>query len=116
MRIWEYTVAELTGSKEPTGGPDAQTVPQPFVPETVVPIVNNPRFATAMVRGSRSFANQALLDLREGNWVCVGSYVDDTIHIDPGVRGKGLAEELVLRCAEHRNSLPVTTNLTYAGY
>jgi hypothetical protein len=30
-------------------------------------------------------------------------------------RRKGLAEELVLRCVEHRHALPVTSNLTESG-
>ena len=37
----------------------------------------------------------------------VGSYVDDTIYLEPDVRGRGLAKELLLRWAEHR-TLPLT--------
>jgi hypothetical protein len=54
--------------------------------------------------------------LQYGEWKCVGSYVGDTIHLDASVRGRGLAEELVLRCAEHRQRLPFTTNFTDKGY
>jgi hypothetical protein len=116
MRIWENTFAELTGGKQPSSGSDVPIMPQPFILESVVPITHNPRFATAFIRGGGSLANQALLELKEGQWVCVGSYVDDTIHLDESARGRGLAEELVLRCAEHRHSLPFTTNFTDKGY
>lgn len=117
MRIWEHTLSELVGDVVPDdGGPDGPNVPQPFILASVVPITQIPGFATALIQGGSSFANQALLEWTEGEWQCVGSYVDDTILIDQRVRGKGLAEELVLRCAEHRNALPVTTALTGSGY
>ena len=48
--------------------------------------------------------------------MCVGGYVYDTILVDKVARGQGLAEELFLRCAEHRNDLPITTALTHMGY
>jgi hypothetical protein len=42
--------------------------------------------------------------------------MDDTIMISPSARGWGVAEELVLRCAEHREGLPFTSNFTNKGY
>jgi hypothetical protein len=57
-----------------------------------------------------------LLELKDGQWTCIGSYVDDTILIDESVRGRGLAEELLLRCAEHRADLPLSSNFTNKGY
>jgi hypothetical protein len=116
VRIWEHTFSELTGAKAPLDGPDGPNVQQPFIPESVVPITDNPRFATALIRGSLSMANQALLELSDGEWRCVGSYVDDTIFLDGHVRRQGLAEELMLRCAEHRHQLPLSTNFTLKGY
>jgi hypothetical protein len=63
-----------------------------------------------------ALANQALLELVDGKWKCVGGYMDDTIMISPSARGCGVAEELVLRCAEHREGLPFTSNFTDKGY
>jgi hypothetical protein len=116
VRIWEHTFAELTGGLQPSGEQDVPSPPQPFIQQSVVPITHNPRFATAAIRGGGSLANQALLELKDREWTCVGSYVDDTILLDENVRGQGLAEELLLRCAEHRNSLPLSSNFTKKGY
>jgi hypothetical protein len=69
-----------------------------------------------MLRGGGSLAHQVLLELQDGQWVCVGSYVEDTINLEPHVRRKGLGQELVLRCAEHRQGLPFTTGFSEAGY
>jgi hypothetical protein len=116
VRIWEHTFAALTGGANPQYASYEGLEPQPFIPQSVVPITHNPKFATAMLTGGGSFAHQVLLELQEGNWVCVGSYVDDTINIDRSLRGKGLAEELVLRCVEHRHQLPLTTGFSHAGH
>jgi GNAT superfamily N-acetyltransferase len=116
VRIWEHRFETLTDGKEPTGdGPAYPVPPQPFVSTAVVPITNSPRFATAPLEGDGTFAHQVLLELKNNEWVCVGSYVDDTIYLEPEVRGRGLAEELLLRSAEHR-TLPLTTNFTHSGY
>jgi len=115
MRIWEYTLEQLSGGKEPIDGPDGPSMRQPFVEATVVPITDNPRYATAALKGAASFADQVLLRRDNDHWVCVGSYVDDTIHIEEADRGTGIAEELFLRCAEHRSQLPVSTNFTPKG-
>lgn len=115
MRIWEHTLKELIGDAQTQDADDGEMYAQPFIPQSVVPITFNPKYATAMLRGGGSFAHQVLLELRDGQWVCVGSYVDDTIFIDPNVRGKGLAEELVLRCADHRPTLPLTTMFSTKG-
>src|SRR5215471_21508165 len=96
VRIWEHTLQELTGGKQPMGERDGDMPPQPFVHASIVPITHNPRFATAFIQGSGSLPNQALVELKNGQWEYVASYVDDTIHLDPSVRGKGLAEELLL--------------------
>jgi hypothetical protein len=53
-----------------------------------------------------------LLELKDGQWTCVGFYVDDTILLDQNARGQGLAEELLLRCAEHRVGVPLSSNFT----
>jgi hypothetical protein len=113
MRIWEHTVDELTGGKEPLPDQDVELPEFPFDEKTVVPITQNLRYATALA--GVGFADQVLLQRFEGGWKCVGSYVGDTIYLDPSVRGMQLAEELVLRCAEHRHP-PATTNLTRSGY
>lgn len=114
MRIWEHTFETLTDGKQPIPGPGLPIPAQPFDLDRVVPITTCPRFATAPVEAGGSMAHQALLELRNGQWVCVGSYVDDTIYLEPDVRGRGLAEELLLRWAEHR-TLPLTTNFTDSG-
>lgn len=115
MRIWEYTLQQLTGGKGPHPDTAAPVVAQPFMDATVVPITDNPRYATALIKGGGSFANQVLLELVDGGWQCVGHYCDDTILLDERVRGKGLAEELMLRCLEHRENRPVTTEFTESG-
>lgn len=118
MRIWEHTFEKLTGGKEPHDADDMSIPmpPQPFVSQTIVPITHNPKYATALLKGESSFAHQVLLELNDGKWMPVGSYVDDTIHLDPHVRGMKLGEELLLRCAEHRQDFPLTTNFSKAGY
>jgi hypothetical protein len=116
MRIWEHTFEELTGGRPPSGDQDVPFEPQPFIRVAVVPITHNPRFATAPIPGFPSFGNQALLELKNGQWTCVGHYVEDTILLDESVRGRGLAEELLLRCAEHRTDLPLSSNFTNKGY
>ncbi|WP_316186692.1 MULTISPECIES: hypothetical protein [unclassified Bradyrhizobium] len=116
MRLWEHTFEELTGGEQPQGDRPEPFIAQPFVGATVVPITQNPRYATAVIPGSKDFGHQALLEWRDGSWVCVGHYVDDTIQLDVSVRGMGLAEELVLRCVEHRHSLPLTTGFTNRGF
>jgi hypothetical protein len=118
MRIWQYTFKALTGEKEPGGVQDPPFAEQPFNERAVEPIPGNPRFATAPIQGDNSLANQALLESKNGKWTCVGHYVEDTIHLkdDQNVRGQGLAEELLLRCVEHRSDLPLTSNFTEQGY
>jgi hypothetical protein len=116
VRIWEHRFLELTGGKDPLGEREGEVPIPPFVPATIVPITQHPRFATALIQGHGTFANQALLELVDGNWKCVGSYIDDTIMILQSARRRGVAEELVLRCAEHRNNLPLTSNFTNKGY
>ena len=98
MRIWEHTVDELTGGKEPLPDQDVELPEFPFDEKTVVPITQNLRYATALA--GVGFADQVLLQRFEGGWKCVGSEVGDTIYLDPSVRAMQLAEELVLRCAE----------------
>jgi hypothetical protein len=116
LRIWEFTFSELTQGKTPLGDQDGEEFLPPFVPQSIVPITENPRFATAMIKGGGSLANQALLELVDGQWTCIGGYLDDTILISKSARGCGVAEELVLRCAEHREGLPFTSNFTNKGY
>jgi hypothetical protein len=116
VRIWEHTLTELTGGRQPLGDPDGEIAPQLIVDQSVVPITHVPGYGTAMIKGIGDFANQALVQFKDGGWQFVGSYVDDTILIDPSARGKGLAEELLLRCAEHRHNLPLTSNFSNRGY
>ena len=89
LRIWEHTFETLTGSKQPIPGPDLPIPAQPFDVDHVVPITTCPRFATAPVEAGGSMTHQALLELMNGQWVCVGSYVDDTIYLEPDMRGRG---------------------------
>ena len=92
---------------------------QPFKLNTVVPITDKPGYATAAINlGYQStFTNQVLLEWSEGaGWQVVGHYTDDTIRIDQRTRGKGLGLELLLRCLEHRNALPISENFTNSGY
>jgi hypothetical protein len=116
LRIWEFTFAELTGGKEPLGDQDGEVFLPDFIPQSIVPITEHPRFATALIRGGGTLANQALLELVDGAWQCVGGYMDDTIMVSSSARGCGVAEELVLRCAEHRERIPFTSNFTSKGY
>jgi hypothetical protein len=116
MRIWEHTLDQLTGGKQPIGSPDMPNLPQPYHPATIVPITTHPPYATAMLKGGGTMAHQVLLEWKDGQWSCVGSYVDNTIHIDDSARGKGLAEELLIRCLEHREALPLTGNFSEKGY
>jgi hypothetical protein len=118
MRIWEHTFEALTGGKKPLADHDQPFAEQPFNGEAAEPIPHNPRFATAPIQGDDSLANQALLESKDGKLTCVGFYVDDTILLkdDPNVRRQGLAEELLLRCVEHRSDLPLSSNFTKKGY
>jgi hypothetical protein len=77
MRIWEYTLQQLTEGKGPHPDAPAPFVAQPFMDQTVVPITDNPRYATALIKGGDSFANQVLLELVDGVWQCVGHYCDE---------------------------------------
>jgi hypothetical protein len=115
MRPWEFTLAELTGGKDPDPNAGNPFFKQPFEEFSIVPITDRPRFATAMLKGA-SMAHQVLL-VREGEgWRCIGHWVDDTITIDPEFERQGLALELVLRTVEHRNGLPLSSNFTQDGY
>jgi GNAT superfamily N-acetyltransferase len=115
MKLWMHTLKEILGDKEPH--PDTEipvAPPRQFSLNTVVPITVDPRYATALAGGFRSFANQLLLEWRDGAWHIIGEFIEDTMKIDPDARGKGLAEELFLRCIEHRNDFPVS-NFTNKG-
>jgi hypothetical protein len=57
MRIWEHTVDELTGGKEPLPDQDVELPEFPFDEKTVVPITQNLRYATALA--GVGFADQA---------------------------------------------------------
>jgi hypothetical protein len=115
MRFWEYTLEELTGGKQPLGDQDGEILDCDYVIQSIVPITQNPRFATALVRGC-TLADQALLELVDGKWTVAGSFIGDTILLAHGARKQGVAEELILRCAEHRQGLPFSTNFTEKGY
>lgn len=114
MKIWEHTFDELTDGLSPH--PDAANpfFPQPFVPASIVPL-SNLKYATALLKGAQSMAHQVLLERVEDGWKCIGHYVDDTITLAEDAPRIGLATELFLRCAEHRQ-LPLTTNFTESGY
>jgi len=115
VRFWEHTFEELIENVAIYAAIDEELGAQPFHKKTVVPITWHPSFATAVWDGGNaSFANQVLLELRD-DWKCVGSYIDDTINIDRYVRRQGLAEELVLRCMEHRDQIPITKFLSVRG-
>lgn len=48
-------------------------------------------------------------------WVCIEPHgIADKVVLDPNYIGRGLATELVLRVAEHRD-LPISTNFTMSG-
>ncbi len=74
MRIWEHTLKDLIGNAKVHDADDGEMCPQPFILESVVLITHNPKYATAFIRGGGSLANQALLELRDEHWVCVGRY------------------------------------------
>jgi hypothetical protein len=52
MRIWEHTLKDLTGDLRPFPDVPAPEIPMPFVLKSVVPITDQPGYATAMVQGS----------------------------------------------------------------
>lgn len=115
MKLWEFTIAELTDGKSPNPNAGNPFFEQPFENRSIVPLTDRPKFATAMLKGA-SMAHQVLL-VREGEgWRCIGHWVDDTITIDPEFEGQGLALELVLRTVEHRSGLPLSSNFTLGGY
>jgi hypothetical protein len=116
MHLWQHTLKEVLGDKQPYPDAEAPNCPREFVPASVVPITANPAYATALIKGIGSFAHQTLLEWRDGAWHVVGEFVDDTMTLQPSARGKGLAEELFLRCIAHRDQLPVSSNFTKRGY
>ncbi len=117
MKLWEHTFTELTGGGEPHGdvmGSSDQTYY--FLPGTIVPLADRPLYATALLQMLEpSGAHQALLHFDGGQWVPLGAYLDDTIEILPEARGKGLAEELLIRCAEYRTA-PLSSAFTNRGF
>ncbi len=115
MKIWEYTFAELAGGATPRGDSTTPFLEQAFDPRTVVPMTERPKFATAMLQGSSSMADQVLLVRNGEGWRCIGHWVHDTITISPEFAREGLAAELFLRVVEHR-SLPITANFTQSGH
>lgn len=118
MRLWEFTLKELIGDLSPQGNVPPEFVEMPWEKSRVLPLVSIHSYATAPALGHNDLANQVLLKYTANNWKCVGHYVDDTIMIDrnlPREERRVASEELFIRCLEHRNRLPITSNLTEAG-
>ena len=115
MKIWEYTFAELVGGATPRPDTYIPFLEQAHDPRSVVILTDRPRFATAMVKGSSSMADQVLLARYGDGWRCIGHWIHDTITISPEFARAGLATELFLRVVEHR-SLPITANFTQSGH
>lgn len=115
--LWQHTFSELTQGKKPLSNtpPPLETFSGTY-PQLIVPIQGKPGYATGPSTGSRSMANQVLLELQpNGTWVAVGEYSGDTIYVIERLRGSGLADELLARCILHRD-LPLTTDFTERGY
>lgn len=116
MRIWEHTFAELTGAKNPVSDNDnVGDFEMSFHPQSIVPITDKPGYGTALMKRG-TLADPVLVEFKEGQWVYAGHYEGDTLMLRPSARRKGLGEELILRATEHRNSLPLTSAFTKAGY
>ena len=115
MKLWEFTVSELTEGKRPNPNSGNPFFEQPFEERSIVPLTDRPKFATAMLKEA-SMAHQVLLVRERDGWRCIGHWVDDTITIDPEFEGQGLASELVLRTVEHRSNLPLSSNFTQDGH
>src|SRR6185437_3163105 len=72
MKLWEFTVSELTGGKRANPNSGNPFFEQPFEERSIVPLTDRPKFATAMLKGA-SMAHQVVL-VREGNgWRCYRS-------------------------------------------
>src|SRR5262249_23520228 len=110
MIVYQLTLAEFLACPDgPRGGTTASfDMLYPGIDwrrGTEIPIITNPRYATALPNGYGSFSNLVLLD-RLPEWRIVGGYIDTNLLIDGEAKGKGLSRELILRTAEHRG-IPV---------
>jgi hypothetical protein len=116
MILWHHTFARITEGQVPLpNDPPELDVFNEHYPQLVMPISHKPGYATAPITGTPSFANQVLLELHAPNWVAVGEYSGDTIHVVRRLWGTGLADELLVRCLLQRD-LPLTTQFTERGF
>jgi hypothetical protein len=86
-----------------------------WMPGTEIVVTTNPKYATALPSGCRSFADLVLLERLSDSWKIVGGYIHTNLLIDGEARRRGLSRELILRTAEHR-PIPKSRLLTKDGH
>ena len=102
MDIWRYPLGSLLeGVPTQPGSDPLMTYDIPVDQKRVVVIPTHSGFGSVPVTNDP--ADQLLVKQRDdGEWECVGFYIEDTIMLDESVRKAGLAEELALRVIEAR--------------
>lgn len=126
MIVWQLTLNEfLSKDLKETG--DTATSFEDLLPVLLmdpcwhqraeVPLESHPGYATAPARRAGtalSYGHQVLLKKSEYGWTPVGMYVDETVIVSDLEQRKGLATELVLRCAPHR-MVPASRTVSPSG-
>ena len=103
MEIWKYPLGSLLEGVPIQPGSDPLMTYDMFpVDQTrVVGIPTHSGFGSVAVANNPT--DQLLVKQGDdGQWQCVGFYIEDTIMLDKSVRKAGLAEELALRVIEAR--------------
>jgi hypothetical protein len=86
-----------------------------WMPRSLRRIPGHPGFYFASVRGQPGDVAVVHENEDDGEFDVVGGYVEETLWLSRGVRGRGLAPEIVLEAAERRGGSLEPVSYTTAG-
>lgn len=125
MLIWQMTQAEFIGNY-PLNDTDLEDFERlsrliieenarAFIKASMKVIQGQERYYLADIRNQETDVALVEKDPRYNDLYVVGGYVDDTLWIEPNIRGQGLGTHLVLRKADKMAGVLEPTTYTSAG-